>query len=297
MKWEDIDPETLAFVRDNHADGPVPPDMPIPEELVRDRREWAAFLASRREAASPATVPAPKPAVPFRRRKQELFAAVAAGVSARPALSAAVAANAVVLGLLLAVIYWSLVSVDKPTQDLQKLNQQIAEWDAAHAAEAEAFELSSKLSRKLGDLAVHARTMPPEEWQRKSRELVAEYQAFLAKHPDNRDATLDAFVENPELFLVPPSSTSIAKTGPLGPSLAPLEDKFMDFRRDARRMTLQERKRQAEELVAEYRAFQEKNPASHSDYIDLALTDPRFIAATKGGVIQASDLNPVPDKR
>ena len=81
----------------------------------------------------------------------------------------------------------------------------------------------------------------------------------------------------------------------LASPLEKLEKKFMDFRRNAGNTTPAERKRKSQELGAEYQALLDKHPDSHSVYIELTQTDPRFIEATKGRVIQASDVKPAPD--
>ena len=42
--WDKIDPDTLAFARETYAEPPAPGGFPLPEELVRDRWEWAKIL-------------------------------------------------------------------------------------------------------------------------------------------------------------------------------------------------------------------------------------------------------------
>ena len=83
----------------------------------------------------------------------------------------------------------------KLNNDASKWKQQLAEWDALHSAEMAELEIETRLN----DLKLNAEAKPPEERKRKAQALVAEYKAFLEKHPDHRNAALDDFVKNPVL--------------------------------------------------------------------------------------------------
>jgi hypothetical protein len=42
--WDKIDPDLLAFSRKTYAEPPSEGGFPMPEELLRNRREWAKIL-------------------------------------------------------------------------------------------------------------------------------------------------------------------------------------------------------------------------------------------------------------
>ena len=42
--WDRLDPDLLAFARGPVYEEPAPGGFPLPEELLRDRREWAKIL-------------------------------------------------------------------------------------------------------------------------------------------------------------------------------------------------------------------------------------------------------------
>ena len=166
-------------------------------------------------------------------------------------------AHAVVIGILLAVILGLQANGHKPDQRLEALRVEMAKLNAAHAAMVAELELTIRLT----DFKSNIRTMTPEDARRQFQDLTAECKAFLAKYPAQRNPEIDDFANKGELVVDDiPDSLQRIKT------LENLEKSVTSFIKVSNRMTPQERKQKSEELLANYRAFTEKNQtAEHPD--------------------------------
>ena len=64
MHWDDIDPALIEFVKTPISERTDSGGLPMPEEMLRNRREWEKFLKEHPQSAAPSLISEEPPAKP-----------------------------------------------------------------------------------------------------------------------------------------------------------------------------------------------------------------------------------------
>jgi hypothetical protein len=126
MKWEDISTELLAFSREPILEEPSPAGFPLPEELLRNRREWAKIVAQPPGAALTSTERPYRQPVSSHHRRQKLIVLIGSGIAALLMIG--------VLGLSLRQQAATNRQLKRSQADLARLQEQNAKVGVALAA-------------------------------------------------------------------------------------------------------------------------------------------------------------------
>lgn len=245
-----VSPELLELLRAKATGESETDEVPLPAIMIREREEWRKYVSGRQEAPSPATVPAPSPSARPAASIQRAFDAIASWVVARPALTVGIVANIIVIAALFAALRGLSGPHKALDHRLNTLTQDLAKLDAAHNAMIAQIEIE----RHLADFKENVETMPSEERKQKIGELIAEARAFLEKYPAHRTPEIDELAAEASIAI-----DNVDKSRQRIDHLERVERKFVSFRRMAADMTPDERKRQSEQLVGEYKALTEQN--------------------------------------